>query len=148
MCVHGVVDCVDSFLFFFSSRRRHTRCALVTGVQTCALPIYTVGVATPEGIRAVFSQLIPRYPGIEWGVHLHSRPENWKEKIGAAWESGCRRFDGTVKGYGGCPMAADTIIGNMTTENLLLFGREKKVSLGIVKQALAKSAHLALEIFS
>ncbi|HEY9560271.1 MAG TPA: hydroxymethylglutaryl-CoA lyase [Anseongella sp.] len=108
----------------------------------------TVGVATPEGIRAVFSQLIPRYPGIEWGVHLHSRPENWKEKIGAAWESGCRRFDGTVKGYGGCPMAADTLIGNMATENLLLFAREKKVSTGIDKKALDKAAHIALEIFS
>src|SRR5690606_22462590 len=93
----------------------------------------TVGVATPESIRAVFGQLIPRHPDIEWGAHLHSRPENWKEKIEAAWESGCRRLDGTVKGYGGCPMAADALVGNMATENLLGFAREKGLSSGIDK---------------
>lgn len=108
----------------------------------------TVGVATPESIRKIFSRLIPAFPGIEWGAHLHSRPDNWKEKIEAAWECGCRRFDGTLNGYGGCPMAADDLVGNMATENLLAFAKEKNLNTGIVELTLQEAARTAVQIFS
>jgi len=79
----------------------------------------TVGVAEPKIIEYLFSTLIPALPQLEIGVHLHTAPYNWKEKIEAAYNNGCRRFDSVIKGYGGCPMAKDDLIGNMPTENLL-----------------------------
>lgn len=86
----------------------------------------TVGVADPQTIEYLFSTLIPALPQLEIGVHLHTAPHNWKEKIDAAYNNGCRRFDSVIKGYGGCPMAKDDLIGNMPTENLLnYFSREQ-----------------------
>ena len=79
----------------------------------------TVGVAEPKIIKYLFSTLIPASPQLEIGAHLHTAPHNWKVKIDAAFENGCRRFDAVIKGYGGCPMADDDLIGNMPTENLL-----------------------------
>ena len=79
----------------------------------------TVGVANPANIAHLFSTLIPRFPALEIGAHLHTAPHNWKVKIEAAYLNGCRRFDSVIKGYGGCPMADDDLIGNMPTENLL-----------------------------
>ena len=79
----------------------------------------TVGVAEPKIIKYLFSTLIPASPHLEIGAHLHTAPHNWKVKIDAAFENGCRRFDAVIKGYGGCPMADDDLIGNMPTENLL-----------------------------
>ncbi len=79
----------------------------------------TVGVADPATIEYLFARLIPALPELEIGVHLHTAPHNWKEKIDAAYLNGCRRFDSVIKGYGGCPMAKDDLIGNMPTENLL-----------------------------
>ena len=79
----------------------------------------TVGVANPENIKHLFGTLIPRFPQLEIGAHLHTAPHNWKVKIDAAYQNGCRRFDSVMKGYGGCPMADDDLIGNMPTENLL-----------------------------
>lgn len=81
----------------------------------------TVGIATPENISYLFQNLIPRYPDLEFGAHLHTTPDTWKEKIESAYGAGCRRFDGAILGYGGCPMAADELVGNMPTENLLIF---------------------------
>lgn len=81
----------------------------------------TVGVANPESISYLFENLIPAHPDLEFGAHLHTRPETWKEKIESAYQAGCRRFDGAMLGYGGCPMAADELVGNMPTENLLTF---------------------------
>lgn len=81
----------------------------------------TVGIATPENISYLFQNLIPRYPDLEFGAHLHTTPDTWKEKIESAYWAGCRRFDGAILGYGGCPMAADELVGNMPTENLLIF---------------------------
>ena len=79
----------------------------------------TIGSSTPEVIQYLFSHLIPQYPKIEFGAHLHTTPEKWFEKIDAAYNSGCRRFDGAIQGLGGCPMARDVLTGNMPTEKLL-----------------------------
>ncbi|QEC53112.1 hydroxymethylglutaryl-CoA lyase [Anseongella ginsenosidimutans] len=117
------------------------------GITTISLAD-TVGVATPESIRQLFSLLVPAFPDVEWGAHLHTGPHNWKEKIEAAWDCGCRRFDGTLKGYGGCPMAADTLTGNMATENILQFARENDISTWLHEPALRKALTTAVEIFS
>jgi hydroxymethylglutaryl-CoA lyase len=79
----------------------------------------TVGVGDPENIKYLFSTLIPSFPDLEIGAHLHTAPHNWRVKIDAAFDNGCRRFDAAIKGYGGCPMADDELIGNMPTENLI-----------------------------
>ncbi|MER0438642.1 hydroxymethylglutaryl-CoA lyase [Emticicia sp. W12TSBA100-4] len=84
----------------------------------------TVGVADPDSIKYIFDNLIPKYPNLEFGSHLHTTPETWKEKIDAAYNAGCRRFDGAILGYGGCPMAADDLVGNMDTENLINFNHD------------------------
>lgn len=76
----------------------------------------TVGVARPEDITSMFSVLVPALPEAEFGAHLHCRPDNWKTKTQAAWHGGCRRFDGAIKGYGGCPMAEDELVGNLQME--------------------------------
>jgi hydroxymethylglutaryl-CoA lyase len=81
----------------------------------------TIGSSTPEVIQFLFSNLIPKYPNIEFGAHLHTTPEKWFEKVDAAYTAGCRRFDGAIQGFGGCPMAKDTLTGNMPTEKLLSF---------------------------
>jgi len=81
----------------------------------------TVGVANPETISYLFGHLILHYPELEFGAHLHTTIETWKEKIESAYAAGCSRFDGALLGYGGCPMAADELVGNMPTENLLTF---------------------------
>lgn len=81
----------------------------------------TVGSSTPEVIKYLFSHLIPKYPAIEFGAHLHTTPDKWFEKIDAAYHAGCRRFDGAIQGFGGCPMAKDVLTGNMPTEKLLSY---------------------------
>ncbi len=97
-------------------------------LKTLGLKIFslsdTVGVANPETISYLFGNLILHYPELEFGAHLHTTPETWKEKIESAYDAGCRRFDGALLGYGGCPMAADELVGNMPTENLLNFKSE------------------------
>lgn len=85
------------------------------GVNIIALSD-TVGVANAEVIKSLFSRLIPMFPKVEIGAHLHTHPHNWKEKVDAALESGCKRFDSAIKGLGGCPMANDDLVGNMPTE--------------------------------
>ena len=81
----------------------------------------TVGIGNPETISYLFKNLIPAFPEIEFGAHLHTHSFNWEEKVKAAHENGCKRFDGAMKGYGGCPMAADDLVGNMPTENLIKY---------------------------
>ncbi|MDX5347359.1 MAG: hydroxymethylglutaryl-CoA lyase, partial [Hymenobacteraceae bacterium] len=76
----------------------------------------TIGVSNPENIDYLFSNLIPAFPDIEFGAHLHTNSRTWEEKIDAAYKAGCRRFDGALRGYGGCPMAKDELVGNMATE--------------------------------
>jgi hydroxymethylglutaryl-CoA lyase len=86
----------------------------------------TVGSSTPDVIDYLFSNLIPEYPNIEFGAHLHTTPDKWFEKIEAAYNAGCRRFDGAIQGFGGCPMAKDDLTGNMPTEKLLSYFTTKK----------------------
>ncbi len=106
----------------------------------------TVGVATPQSIRELFTHLCKTYPHTEIGAHLHTRIHNWREKVQAAYESGCRRFDGAIKGYGGCPMAADSLTGNMPTEFLLSFLREEGEDTGINYREFNAAMTLASEV--
>lgn len=86
----------------------------------------TVGTSNPENIDYLFSNLIPQYPTIEFGAHLHTTPTSWHEKVDAAFNAGCKRFDGAIQGFGGCPMAKDELTGNMPTEKLLSYFTSKK----------------------
>lgn len=107
----------------------------------------TIGTSNPESINYLFSNLIPALPEVEFGAHLHTTPTSWYEKVEAAFNSGCRRFDGAIKGYGGCPMAADDLVGNMPMEKLLTFAQEKKVSGGINMLAFESAYNKALQTF-
>ena len=88
----------------------------------------TIGSSNPENIQYLFSNLIPKYPEIEFGAHLHTTPTTWFEKVDAAYKAGCKRFDGAIQGFGGCPMAKDELTGNMPTEKLLSYFTQKKSS--------------------
>lgn len=107
----------------------------------------TIGVSTPENIKYLFTSLSTAYPSVEIGVHLHSNPVKAWEKIEAAYESGCKRFDGAIKGLGGCPMAKDELVGNMATETILAYLKEKGVDNGINEVEFAEAMRLATEIF-
>lgn len=87
----------------------------------------TVGLADTKTIGYLFSNLIPMYPHIEFGAHLHTHPDHWHDKVDAAYSAGCKRFDGAIKGFGGCPMAKDELTGNMPTEKLITYFASKKV---------------------
>jgi hydroxymethylglutaryl-CoA lyase len=86
----------------------------------------TIGSSNPESIHYLFSNLIPKYPQIEFGAHLHTTPTSWFEKVDAAYKAGCLRFDGAIQGFGGCPMAKDELTGNMPTEKLLSYFTSNK----------------------
>lgn len=107
----------------------------------------TVGLATTQQISFALNTLIPKYPDVVIGVHLHSTPVNWREKLEAAVTAGCKRFDGALKGIGGCPMAQDDLVGNMNTELIISYLEERKLLGGLNKEALQKSLQLASEIF-
>lgn len=107
----------------------------------------TVGIANPKSIAYLFSHLIPEYPDIEFGAHLHTQAHNWQEKIEAAYVSGCMRFDAAIRGYGGCPMAKDDLTGNMATENLLYYLDNKNTEIDIDRKAFNRAMALALEVF-
>ncbi|HPG11537.1 MAG TPA: hydroxymethylglutaryl-CoA lyase [Chitinophagaceae bacterium] len=107
----------------------------------------TVGVATPEQVYDITSYLVESLPGTEIGVHLHSTPHNWKEKLNAAIKAGCKRFDGALKGIGGCPMADDELVGNMNTESMISYFEEKNLLNHLNKEALADCLRIAAEIF-
>ncbi len=107
----------------------------------------TVGVATPEQVYDMTSFLIESLPGTEIGVHLHSTPENWKEKLSAAVRAGCKRFDGALKGIGGCPMADDELIGNMDSELMIPYFKERNLITDLNEEALNRSLIMAGKIF-
>ncbi len=107
----------------------------------------TIGVSNPENISYLFSNLIPEYPEISFGAHLHTQPHNWKEKVKAAYDNGCRRFDGAIKGYGGCPMAKDDLTGNMPTENMVAYFESINENLHIDHAAFETSLQKAVEVF-
>ena len=95
------------------------------GVKTVSLSD-TVGSSDPKSISYLYSNLIPKYPNIEFGAHLHTTPTTWFEKVDAAYKAGCNRFDGAIQGFGGCPMAKDELTGNMPTEKLLSYFTSQK----------------------
>ena len=107
----------------------------------------TVGLAKHEQISSMLNNLIPSYPNIEIGVHLHSTPAGQNMKLEAALSSGCKRFDGALKGIGGCPMANDELVGNMNTEMMIDYFEQKNIPLNINKDSLQSSLSLANTVF-
>ncbi|MDO7873556.1 hydroxymethylglutaryl-CoA lyase [Hymenobacter sp. ASUV-10] len=114
------------------------------GIRIVALSD-TIGASTAATITPLFAELIPAFPAIEFGAHLHSTPDSWREKVEAAYQAGCRRFDGAIGGIGGCPMAADVLTGNMATENLLAFALENGLETGLDLDAFAQAQRMARE---
>ena len=108
----------------------------------------TIGSSTPEIIDYLFSNLIPKYPEIEFGAHLHTTPDTWFEKVDAAYKAGCTRFDGAIKGYGGCPMAKDDLTGNMPTEKLLSYFTAEKAETNCHAISFESAYNEALKIFN
>ena len=108
----------------------------------------TIGSSTPEIIDYLFSNLIPKYPNIEFGAHLHTTPDTWFEKVDAAYKAGCTRFDGAIKGYGGCPMAKDDLTGNMPTEKLLSYFTAQKAETNCHAISFESAYNEALKIFN
>lgn len=107
----------------------------------------TIGIANPETIHNLFSYLIPALPQVEFGAHMHTTPTTWREKVDAAWKAGCKRFDGAIKGFGGCPMASDHLTGNMPTENLLSYFNGENINTGINREAFDKAMMIAGTVF-
>jgi len=107
----------------------------------------TIGVSNPESISYLFSHLIPPYPDVVFGAHLHTNPATWKEKIEAAYKSGCLRFDSAMLGYGGCPMAKDDLVGNMPTEPIVQYFREHDEDFSINMEAFDQALEVAREVF-
>jgi hydroxymethylglutaryl-CoA lyase len=116
------------------------------GIKIIALSD-TVGLADNQIITELFTSLIPQYPAIEFGSHFHATNENWQMKIQTAFEAGCRRFDGAIGGFGGCPMAEDELVGNINTQNMIQFFENQRVELGLDKNELVKSAQMSQSVF-
>ncbi|MFD0864154.1 hydroxymethylglutaryl-CoA lyase [Sungkyunkwania multivorans] len=108
----------------------------------------TVGSSTPEVIDYLFANLIPKYPDIEFGAHLHTTPSKWHEKVDAAYKAGCRRFDGAIQGFGGCPMAKDELTGNMPTERMVSYFTAEKVDSNISPMSFESAYNEASKIFN
>ena len=105
----------------------------------------TIGVADSKTIEYLFGNLIPPYPDVEFGAHFHTTASTWQEKIEAAYRNGCKRFDGAIKGYGGCPMAKDELTGNMPTENLIYYFNKNNEVLNLNEAAFQESLEFAVE---
>lgn len=108
----------------------------------------TVGSSTPQVIKHLFSNLIPLYPEIEFGAHLHTTPTSWYEKVDAAYQAGCKRFDGAIQGFGGCPMAKNELTGNMPTERLISYFNTKKRETNVKMTSFESSYNEATKIFT
>ena len=107
----------------------------------------TIGSSTPEVITYLFSNLIPKYPNVEFGAHLHTTPDKWYEKVDAAYKAGCRRFDGAIQGFGGCPMAKDDLTGNMPTEKMLSYFTAVKAHTGLSPMSFESAYNVASRVF-
>lgn len=107
----------------------------------------TIGSSTPEVIDYLFSHLIPKYPTVEFGAHLHTTPDKWHEKVDAAYKAGCRRFDGAIQGFGGCPMAKDDLTGNMPTEKMLSYFTQQKASTNTSPMSFESAYNVASRLF-
>lgn len=108
----------------------------------------TVGSSTPDVISYLFSNLITKYPNIEFGAHLHTTPDKWHEKVDAAYKAGCVRFDGAIQGFGGCPMAKDDLTGNMPTEKLLSYFTVQKANTNTSPMSFESAYNEAKKIFT
>ena len=108
----------------------------------------TVGLASAEQVYAMTEYLVDALPGTEVGVHLHAAPGNWEEKLEAAVNAGSIRYDGALKGIGGCPMAGDDLVGNMATEKMIGFFEERNIETGLDKNALSRALVLASQLFT
>ncbi len=107
----------------------------------------TIGSSTPDVIDFLFLHLITKYPKIEFGAHLHTTPDKWFEKIDAAYNAGCRRFDGAIQGFGGCPMAKDILIGNMPTEKLLTYFNSKRENTNLSAMSFESAYNEVSKLF-
>jgi len=108
----------------------------------------TVGVSNPDNIEYIFSHLIKEFPSLEFGAHFHSTKQTSIEKIEAAYENGCLRFDSALNGIGGCPMAQDELVGNLATEDLVVFLEGKNIPHGLNKKALKEAMAMVSEVFA
>lgn len=124
------------------SRRLHKD----LGIEILALSD-TIGVSDPTNITPLFEGLIGELPKVEFGAHLHSTPDSVLEKVSAAYTAGCRRFDGAIKGFGGCPMAADDLTGNMPTEGMKAFFDENKIGTNLDEEQFQIAMGEALKVF-
>ena len=116
------------------------------GVKIIALSD-TIGVSTKENIDYLFSNLIPKFKNVEFGAHLHTTADTWQEKIESAYKAGCKRFDGAIKGFGGCPMAKDDLTGNMPTENMVGYFTQNKLDLGLDLDQFNRCVEKSLDVF-
>lgn len=118
------------------------------GIKTFALSD-TVGVAKPDNIQYIFSQLVPEFKGkgVTIGAHFHSTPDTWEEKLQAAYDDGCIRFDSAIKGIGGCPMAEDDLVGNIATENVINWCERNNIHHKLNKEAFGEAWKIAAETF-
>ncbi|HXB12162.1 MAG TPA: hydroxymethylglutaryl-CoA lyase [Bacteroidia bacterium] len=116
------------------------------GIRILALSD-TIGVSNPQNITQLFSTLIPELKEVEFGAHLHTTPDKWEEKVKAAYDSGCRRFDSAIKGFGGCPMATDKLTGNMPTENLISYFQKNNIPFSLDLKAFAEAMALSTQTF-
>lgn len=107
----------------------------------------TVGIAKPDTIEYIYKHLIPEFPGVDIGAHFHSTAETFEEKLDAAFKNGCRRYDSSIKGIGGCPMAEDDLVGNIATENVVMWAKKNDITLSINQDEFAKSMIMANEVF-
>lgn len=108
----------------------------------------TIGVSDRENIANLFGNLVPSFRHIEFGAHLHTNPTTWHEKVDAAYQAGCRRFDGAIRGFGGCPMAKDELVGNMATENLVSYFDNIGLHLNLNRKAFEAAMAQSGAVFS
>ena len=116
------------------------------GINNIALAD-TIGVATPDHINSLYPALSNQFSDIDFGIHLHSTPDSWQEKIDAAYKSGCRHFDTTVKGYGGCPMAKDELTGNIATENLIGYLQSQNETIALDMEKFREAMEYSGKVF-
>lgn len=116
------------------------------GIRIIALSD-TIGVSNRKNISYLFKNIVPEFKNVEIGAHLHTTPTTWREKVDAAYQNGCRRFDGAIKGFGGCPMATDKLTGNMPTENIISYLTENKINTTINLDEFNTSILEAIKVF-
>lgn len=108
----------------------------------------TIGIADETTITHLFETLIPALPKVEFGAHLHARPDNYESKVRSAYNAGCRRFDGAIKGFGGCPMAMDDLTGNIPTEGMLGWFDKNNVKAGLNLDEFGKAIAMSSSVFT